>query len=61
MIQKLKDTINKYKIPVIGGLILVTPVSVPLVLNSVGLSWEVSIAVGTSLLGINYTLLRMDE
>jgi hypothetical protein len=59
MIQKIKGTINKYKLPVTGGLVLVSPLSVPLVLNGIGLSWELSVAIGTSLLGINYTLLRM--
>lgn len=61
MIQKIKDTINKIKIPVMGGLTLASPLSVPLVLNHMGLSIELAAAVGISLLGVNYALLRIDE
>ena len=61
MIQIIKDTYNKYKLPVAGGLILTSPVSVPLVLNCMGLPLEVSIAISASLFGINYTMIRMKE
>ena len=53
----IKEIFKKYKEPVLAGLILASPASVPLALYSAGVNWALDAALSFSLVGINYVLL----